>query len=263
MSSPPPPELDSRAGTVSPEPALRPISGSVPATMAVPVVPAGGRAGSTTDVLPLVPPEPPGMPLSPDAPLPSVLRKDSRPRRPRSRPPWLIAAVAAVVLVVGGVLIGVALGSRGGHSGPSQAQGVVGMAALLDRSSRARSSVTSVINGVESCQMDPHAGLTQLGQAVQVRQQALADLRTTNAPTQLTTALRDALQLSLDADRRFQSWMSFVVLNGCKGRAAHNADFSAGNATSTQASMAKQRFVDLWNLVAAGNGLKPYHAADF
>jgi hypothetical protein len=227
----------------------------MPETIAVPVVPDGGRSrSSSTDVLPIVPPE---------MPLPSVLRKDSGSRRPRSRPPWLIAAVAAVVLVVTGVLIGVALGSGGGHARPAQPQGVVGMAALLDRSTRARSSVTKVVTDVESCQLDPRAGLTQLGQAVQVRQQVLADLRAANAPTQLTAALHDALQLSLDADRHFQGWMSFVVLNGCSGRAAHNADFSAGNATSAQASTAKQRFVDLWNLVATGNGLRQYHAADF
>jgi hypothetical protein len=123
--------------------------------------------------------------------------------------------------------------------------------------------VAQAITGVESCRLDVRRGLTQLGQAVQVRQQVLADLRTANAPTQLTSALNEALQLSLDADRHFQTWMSSVAPNPCTGHAPHNADYSAGNATSSRATMAKQRFVDLWNLVAASNGLRQYHAADF
>jgi hypothetical protein len=179
----------------------------------------------------------------------------------------LIVAVAAAVLVVAGVLVGVVLTSARHRSAPAKpqgkAQGVAGVAALLDRSTRARASVTQAIMGVENCHVDARRGLTQLGQAVQVRQQVLADLPAANAPTQLASALNDALRLSLDADRHFQSWMSFVALNGCPGRAPHNSDYSGATAMSSQASVAKQRFVDLWNLVAASNGLRQYHAGDF
>jgi hypothetical protein len=224
-------------------------------TTAIPVVrPAAER----TDTFPVVAAP---LELGPPPILPSVLRRDpSPPRRPSVR---LIAGVAGAVLVVGAVVVGLALSSGGHHAAAPTQQGAAAVSGLLDRSKQARQQVTRVVTGVESCQLDARQGLTVMGNVVQVRQQVLADLRTVNAPTQLTSALNDALRLSLDADRHFQDWMSFVALNGCTGHASHNADFSAANATSSQASAAKQRFVDLWNLVAASNGMREYHATDF
>jgi hypothetical protein len=217
------------------------------------VVPVVASISSRTDVLPVVPPS---------LPLPSVLVRDAKGRRRRRRPPRLVAALGAAVVVVGGVVAGLALTS-GGH-GSAPPQGVAGMASLLNRSTNARVSVTLAIAGVESCQLDAQRGLTQLGNAVRVRHQVITDLPKVHAPTQLTAALTDALQLSVNADHHFQDWMIFVASNGCPApHAPHNPDFTAANATSTQASAAKARFVGLWNPVAAANGLRQVHAGDF
>jgi hypothetical protein len=236
------------------------LVGSAAATSETTAIPIVRAAPERTDTFPVVAQS---SGLGPPPILPSVLRRDPSPprRRPSGR---LIAVVAGAVLVVGGIVVGLAVSSSSGHrsAAPTQ-QGAAAVSGLLDRSNRARQSVTQVVTGVETCQLDARQGLTVMGNVVQVREQVLADLRMVNAPTQLTSALNDALRLSLEADRHFQDWMSFVALNGCTGRAPHNADFSAANATSSQASAAKQRFVDLWNLLAASDGMRQYHATDF
>jgi hypothetical protein len=177
----------------------------------------------------------------------------------------VVAAICAVVALV--VVVAAsghknhssqAIGTPLGTAGPAGKKDATTVAALLDMSSQARSSVTTTIAGVNSCSIESRQGSAEMGRAIEARRQALA--RLPNGPGDpVVASLRQALQLSIDADQHFQNWMNFVTVNGCTGAAPHNADYAAANTTSGQATQAKQQFLNAWNPLAQTYGLKQYH----
>jgi hypothetical protein len=189
-----------------------------------------------------------------------------------------VAAVAAIAAAVvasssksGTTASTVTTATTGGSAPTTTAAGPAGLAvaqrfaSFIDQNSGARAQVVQAVGGVQACTMDPRQGSALVGTAVQTRSNIvsqLASLDTTGLAEgpQLRSVLQLALQASVDADRRYQAWMSFVAGAGCPGAAPRNDDLAAADATSAQAGAAKDTFVDVWNRVATRFNLR--HVAE-
>jgi eukaryotic-like serine/threonine-protein kinase len=143
---------------------------------------------------------------------------------------------------------------------PSQPPGAAAMATLasyLSQSAAVRPNVSNAVNGVQSCSESPAAAQTTIQQAITARQNILNGLQTLSVGAlpngaQLVSALRTAMQNSLDADNDYHAWMTDLASSGnsCGSNANQDSHYvAAGNADSA-ATTSKEAFVNLWNPMA-------------
>jgi serine/threonine protein kinase len=156
---------------------------------------------------------------------------------------------------------------------PSQPPGAAAMATLasyLSQSAAVRPNVSNAVNGVQSCSESPADAETTIQQAITARQNILNDLQTLSVGAlpngaQLVSALRTAMQNSLDADNDYHAWMMDLASSGtsCGSNANQDSHFvAAGNADSA-ATTSKEAFVNLWNPMAPTYGQQTYTDTGF
>lgn len=158
-------------------------------------------------------------------------------------------------------------------SSPSQPPGAAAMATLasyLSQSAAVRPNVSNAVNGVQSCSESPADAETTIQQAITARQNILNGLQTLSVGAlpngaQLVSALRTAMQNSLDADNDYHAWMTDLASSGnsCGSNANQDSNYvAAGNADSA-ATTSKEAFVNLWNPMAPTYGQQTYTDTGF
>jgi hypothetical protein len=117
------------------------------------------------------------------------------------------------------------------------------------------------VASIQNCSDDPQAATTSLSNAIATRQQVVHTLQTLPVAelpngTAMSNALTTALNDSAAADQSFRSWLAGITAHGgCTGQAPTDANYAAGERSSTSADQAKQTFASLWNPIAATYGL--------
>jgi Protein kinase domain len=219
-------------------------------------------------------PPPPAAPAGPGADFVSRLRGayPQPGRLPTGR--RLVFAVAAVAVVIVGIVVGLAVSGGSSPStpaasshatspAPSAPAGTVAsrqaaaVSSLLSSSAATRRSLEGAVAEVRNC-----SSLSSATSQIQaVARQRSAEYRRASALSMAALAnaavvksdLLAALRASLDADRDYLTWARQQLRSGCtpaSQSSAYNAAFSA----DAQAGSAKAAFVQVWNPVAAKYG---------
>jgi hypothetical protein len=206
-------------------------------------------------------------------------------RRPRM--PWFVvpvAAAAAVALMSGIVAVfgtgrpsqqvglgpsttsgsavatpgGGVIPSAGGSTGVPQAQAAA-VNALLDASIASRTKLNAAIDLVNKCILldKAIADLQEVGteRQSQIDNVTRFDLSAIPEGEQLRSMLKEALGISLTADRSFVSWAQAWQSRGCAVGSGQSF-YDEAQAQSKDASDARVRFLDVWNPVASRYGLQ-------
>jgi hypothetical protein len=146
-------------------------------------------------------------------------------------------------------------------SGPADSSQIEGMNALLQKIKATRSEVPDTLGSCASLDSD----LSALQQAVQERRDETTEAA--NLPidqlldgTQLSQALVDLTQRTLDADQQYLNWAQDAQASGQCTDAGEDTGISDAN---QRAADAKRAFVDLWNSDAAEFQLPQYAWNDF
>jgi hypothetical protein len=190
---------------------------------------------------------------------------------PGRKPPWAWLVAVLAVIFIGAAAAGVILklmhkvpghaatppaSSAAATDGRAQAMAID---ALLNASSASRNQLGPALAKVDACG-DLNAATTMLDQIIldragQLEQGKALAVDQIDGGAALRDKLVQALQYSLEADKDFAAWLQSTKTNGCTGQAPHDANYSAAQAASANASANKQSFVQLWNPVAAKYGL--------
>jgi eukaryotic-like serine/threonine-protein kinase len=158
-------------------------------------------------------------------------------------------------------------------SAPSQPPGTAAMATLasyLRQSAAVRPTVQNAINAVQACSESPADAETTIGQAITTRQNILQGLQTLsvgalpNGP-QLVSALKTAMQNSLDADNDYHAWMADLVSSGnsCGSNPNQDSNYVKGGSASSASTTSKEAFLSLWNPMAPTYGQQTYTDTGF
>jgi hypothetical protein len=158
-------------------------------------------------------------------------------------------------------------------SAPSQPPGAPAMATLasyLSQSAAVRPTVQNAINAVQACSESPAAAETTIGQAITTRQNILQGLQTLsvgalpNGP-RLVSALKTAMQNSLDADNDYHAWMADLVSSGnsCGSNPNQDSNYVNGGSASSASTTSKEAFLSLWNPMAPTYGQQTYTDTGF
>ncbi len=140
------------------------------------------------------------------------------------------------------------------------------MAAVVDLSAAARNTVVSATDQVTSCSAAPSAAIIRIRAAVGRRRTAvdrLAALDVAAIPSGeiMRDYLRRALRLSIRADDDFIAWLGHLGSGGpCPVSTGTDSSYQAGLRASSEATAVKQRFVALWNPLAARLGQPRFDA---
>ena len=158
-------------------------------------------------------------------------------------------------------------------SAPTQPPGAAAMATLasyLSQSASVRPDVQNAINGVRSCSESPADAETTIEQAITTRQNILQGLQTLSVGAlangaQLVSALRTAMQNSVDADTDYHAWMEDLAGSGnsCGSNANQDSNYVAAGTADRAATTSKTAFVNLWNPMAPTYGQPTYTATGF
>lgn len=146
---------------------------------------------------------------------------------------------------------------------------------ILTQSSQGRGEVAPLVTGVKACTVSPSEAGTKIDSVVRNRQSVLdqvSALDTFGNPdaVSLVAQLHEAVQASIDADRHYREWMTYLYTDyyytypiGCpSGAAPTNAAFDAGQAASGRATAAKAAFVDAYNPIAGRFGVATWAEKD-
>ncbi|HEV2258979.1 MAG TPA: protein kinase [Streptosporangiaceae bacterium] len=163
--------------------------------------------------------------------------------------------------------------SPSASSAPSQLPGAAAMATLasyLSQSAAVRPTVQNAINAVQACSESPSDAETTIGHAITTRQNILQGLQTLSVGTlpngpQLVSALRTAMQNSLNADNDYHAWMADLVSSGntCGSNPNQDSNYVNGGTASSDATTSKNAFLSLWNPMAPTYGQQTYTDTGF
>lgn len=157
-------------------------------------------------------------------------------------------------------------GSGSGSRRPAHRQRGLAQAsridALLTRSGHVRHGIGGAISAISGC-TDIGAAVITLRRAAEVRTRILIALASTPVSalphgSAAVADLRRAMRASANADRHYAAWGKAVA--GCHGHAPHDAALAAALQSDSAATVAKQRFADEWNPIAARYGLARQNA---
>jgi hypothetical protein len=98
--------------------------------------------------------------------------------------------------------------------------------------------------------------------ASQIQLVRQADLSALPDGEDLRSRLVDALTYALEADHAYLGWAEPAADGECGETTIRSQAYIMGGDASAQAGTAKRRFLELWNPVAADNGLSSRSAAD-
>jgi hypothetical protein len=144
------------------------------------------------------------------------------------------------------------------------------LASYLSQSAAVRPTVQNAINAVQACSESPADAETTIGHAITVRQNILQGLQTLsvgalpNGP-QLVSALKTAMQNSLNADNDYHAWMADLVSSGntCGSNPNQDSNYVNGGTASSDATISKNAFLSLWNPMAPTYGQQTYTDTGF
>jgi len=264
--------------------------------------PAKATGASPAETRPdaVVPPPPPGptsnaevvgAPTWSTAPSPTIPMAPAPPERPAGsgsnrRSPLVWVAAAAVVVVLGAVALAALVMGGGGRkplvstttvpstTTPAPSGGradpktvVAALEDLLIANNGARTIVAQSVGDAQSCSLGAIQAKNRVLTAIGTRSDLLArlialDARPLPEGGQLQSLLKQAWSASIDADKQYVDWLSFVAANSCDGVAPQNSNFAAAGAISKQATSSKQQFADLWNSVAPRFTVPPVSEGD-
>ncbi len=140
---------------------------------------------------------------------------------------------------------------------------------ILTQSSDGREGVGEAVGGVRECTMDPYEAERSIDDVIFNRstvlnQVAAVDVTGDPEAASLVEKLQRAIQHSIDADRHYNNWISYLYTDyyytrpvGCpSGRAPQNSEYDEGTADSGRATTAKQDFVAMYNPIAESFGMR-------
>ena len=144
------------------------------------------------------------------------------------------------------------------------------LASYLSQSAAVRPNVSNAVNGVQSCSESPADAEATIQQAITARQNILNGLQTLSVGAlpngaQLVSALRTAMQNSLDADNDYHAWMMGLASSGnsCGSNANQDSNYAAAGNADSAATTSKEAFVNLWNPMAPNYGQPTYTDTGF
>jgi serine/threonine protein kinase len=156
---------------------------------------------------------------------------------------------------------------------PTQPPGATAMATLasyLRQSAAVRPGVQAAISNVQNCSESPADAEGTIQQAITTRQNILAGLQTVSVGAlpngaRLVSALRTAMQNSLNADTDYHAWMADLVSSGnsCGSNPNQDSNYVNGGTASSNSTTSKDAFLSLWNPMAPAYGQQTYTDTGF
>ena len=112
--------------------------------------------------------------------------------------------------------------------------------------------------------MDPTSAVSQINQAIQIRQEVIAGLQPIDVSDlqngqELISQLTQAEKDSITADQSYSAWMAGF---SCGADLNVDVNYQEGNSASTRATGDKREFIALWNPLAANDGFRQYQEPD-
>jgi hypothetical protein len=135
---------------------------------------------------------------------------------------------------------------------------------LLEQNNGARAQVTSSVQGVSTCTLDPNQAHDALGGVINTRRSLVdqvnnLDVRSLSEGADLKANLVQAWQASIAADVHFQAWMLGVAQSGCTRNGVNSGpEWDAAGVSSAQATRFKQNVSTVWAGVASRFGLRQW-----
>jgi hypothetical protein len=157
--------------------------------------------------------------------------------------------------------------ARGAPAGSSAKAAAQALDAALAQLAAGRAALSAALSGATNCQLSPAAAAGKVAAVVRNRSAVLASLGRLHAPAGHTATavslLRQALGLSLAADRDYQTWLSGLEpsTGGCK--LPRTDVFTAAQQADAKASAAKRRFAAAYNPLARSLGLRTWQPGAF
>jgi serine/threonine-protein kinase len=194
---------------------------------------------------------------------PPIAAQPAAPAPPAGRRPIVIAGVVAGALLAVGATVGGLIASHGSSSAKERTF-VDRIENVLAQSSDGRQEIVAALNAGFACRIPPREAGRRVGSVGDNRQSILLQLGALPTPTQqadqVVTLLQRSLQQSIDADRHYREAFFGVTKPGCP--IGSNADFVLARASDLRASVAKQRFLSVFNPMAERFGRRTWAAAD-
>jgi serine/threonine-protein kinase len=182
---------------------------------------------------------------------------------PAGRRPIVIAGVVAGALLAIGATVGGLVTNHGSSSSKERAF-VDRIENVLAQSSDGRREIVAALSAGFACRIPSHEAGRRIGSVGDNRQSILLQLGSLPTPTartdQAVTLLQRSLQQSIEADRHYRDAFLGVTRPGCPIRS--NDDFVLARASDRRASVAKQRFLAVFNPLAERFGRRTWAAAD-
>ena len=153
-------------------------------------------------------------------------------------------------------------------TGPSEADELQQLAAVVRQSSAARRITVNATGGVGNCTVGTGAGIAMMNQSIRTRQAALSEVSSLSGGAvpggpALISDLVQAMNYSISADHHFITWMRHAGSAGtCPAPQNGDPAWDAGMRLSGLAMTRKSRFVTGWNPLATQFGLRTYTAYD-
>ena len=153
-------------------------------------------------------------------------------------------------------------------AGPSEADELQQLAAVVRQSSAARRITVNATGGVGNCTVGTGAGIAMMNQSIRTRQAALSAVSSLSGDAvpggpALISDLVQAMNYSISADHHFITWMQHAGSAGtCPAPQNGDPAWDAGMRLSGLAMTQKSRFVTGWNPLATQFGLHTYTAYD-
>jgi DNA-binding winged helix-turn-helix (wHTH) protein/uncharacterized protein Yka (UPF0111/DUF47 family) len=190
-------------------------------------------------------------------------------KRPGLR--WALAALVALAVAAAVLAVLVTRNPEGGSS--TQAPTDARVATFVDRienvleqSAAGRREIRAALNGGFGCSISPDEAARRISSVADNRQSILEQLGSLRAPTpktdEIVTLLQRALQQSIEADRHYRD--GFLELQaGTRCPLPRNAAFKLAAKSDKVATLAKERFVAAFNVLARENGRPTWSAGGF
>ena len=199
------------------------------------------------------------------------------PARHAASRPWLILAVAALVLAaiaVPVVLVAHPFGGHGPDPGPiptptmtsgapaAEQRAAENLASLLPQSAADRTAINEAYHDVQSCGPDLSADAQVFQEAAASRQQLLSQLAALRSestlPPQMLQELSGAWQASAAVDSDYAQWAEDEGAGTCLPDDPADPNFQAASGPNEQATQDKLAFTRQWNQLADSYGLTQY-----
>jgi predicted Ser/Thr protein kinase len=193
---------------------------------------------------------------------------------PERRPPqlrrWLVAVIAAALLVAAGVTAVALRGSDGDSTSDREAAElqtfVDRIENVLEQSASGRDEITAAIDAAFECSITPRAAGRRIASVADNRQGILLQLGNLQAPDQqadeVVTLLQRALQQSIEADRHYRDGFFGVSAPEAGCSVPTNPDFELAAASNARATAAKRRFAAAFNPLAERFGRRTWSTAE-